>query len=321
MAAIVSLTALQRTELITLLNNLNLGFAQTRFGQIFVALIDGTPQQIAEPGRSELKALINDLNLGFAHIKAGDIIVELMAKNTGAATAKALTVDQTDALARLFQNLNLGLAKLNIGELIKAAVKTLASGTGTGTGTGTTPTPTPTKAVAKKADVSGKKVGDKVDTTDLFTLSGGAAEADLTLTVSPTASGTVSTDKKTIEVKAAGTITVKAKIGTGTEVSATITATAATPPAPKTITGKGDVTGKTGGTEVDYADLFTPSNGAALSDVASVSGTNVTDDNAGKKIKLADAAAGDITLTFTVGSGITKAGTVVLKAVTAKVTP
>lgn len=320
MAAIVTLTANEKAKLITLLNELHLGFVDSRFGELFVALIDGTPEQIAEPGRSELKALINDLNLGFAHMKAGDIIVELMAKNTGAATAKALTVDQTDALARLFQNLNLGLAKLKIGELIKAAVETLG-GSGTGTGTGTTPTPTPTKAVAKKADVSGKKVGDKVDTTDLFTLSGGAAEADLTLTVSPTASATVSTDKKTIEVKAAGTITVKAKIGAGTEVSATITATAATPPAPKTITGKGDVTGKTGGTEVDYADLFTPSNGAALSDVASVSGTDVTDDNAGKKIKLADAAAGDITLTFTVGSGITKAGTVVLKAVTAKVTP
>lgn len=65
--------------------------------------------------------------------------------------------------------------------------------------------------------------------------------------------------------------------------------------------------------------MFNYANGASKADVTAVTGTKVTWDNTAKTLTIADdVTAGDIALTFTVGSGVTKAGTVTLKAVAVK---
>lgn len=92
----------------------------------------------------------------------------------------------------------------------------------------------------------------------------------------------------------------------------------------KTVTGKGNITGKAAGAVLTDADLFTYSGGATNADVTGVSATVPADvvwDNTAKTLTIADAPSGgvaDITLSFTVGAGVTKAGTLVLKAVAAK---
>lgn len=88
---------------------------------------------------------------------------------------------------------------------------------------------------------------------------------------------------------------------------------------PKTVTGKGDVSGKKGGDVIPDTALFDYSNGASKADVTAVTGTKVTWDNTAKTLTIADdVTAGDIALAFTLASGVTKAGSVTLKGVAVK---
>ncbi len=77
---------------------------------------------------------------------------------------------------------------------------------------------------------------------------------------------------------------------------------------------------KKAGNVLSVADLFTLTNGAVAADITGVTGTDVTWNNTAKTLTIANPVTtpgADITLTFTVGSGVTKAGTLVLKAVAA----
>ena len=183
----------------------------------------------------------------------------------------------------------------------------------------------PVKTVTKRADVTGKTVGETVATTDLFTLGGGANEADLTITPTPAASVTVAPDKKTITVIAPGTITIKAKIGTGAEVSATITAAAA-PATPKTLKladGTATIAAKAvaltaaDGVKTilvtDSADAKVPGLAADLETAGDSTKLAVTLDADGKTVKLTPVAGqtGDVNITLTATGYTTE--TVVVK--------
>lgn len=94
----------------------------------------------------------------------------------------------------------------------------------------------------------------------------------------------------------------------------------------KTVTGKGNITGKKAGDTLADTDLFTYSSAtstalaASKADVTNVTGTDVTWNNSTKTLKIADTLTNpgaDITLSFTVGTGVSKSGTIVLKAVAA----
>ncbi|EBA6160089.1 hypothetical protein BIW22_20970 [Salmonella enterica] len=126
MAAIVTLTATRKAKLVKLLNNLNLGFVYSGFGEAFTAMLDGAPLTLDEAHKAELKHLINNLNLGTFHAKAGDLLVDLMDHGTANATAQAMTEAQTTQLAALFHNLNMGLAEVDVGDLIVTSVADLA---------------------------------------------------------------------------------------------------------------------------------------------------------------------------------------------------
>lgn len=125
MAAIVTLTEARKAKLVKCLNNLNLGFVFSGFGEAFAAMIEGAPLTLDEAKKAELKHLINNLNLGTFHAKAGDLLVDLMDHGTSNATAKAMTEGQKTQLAALFHNLNMGLAEVDVGDLIVAAVEDL----------------------------------------------------------------------------------------------------------------------------------------------------------------------------------------------------
>lgn len=94
----------------------------------------------------------------------------------------------------------------------------------------------------------------------------------------------------------------------------------------KTVTGKGNITGKKAGDTLADTDLFNYSSAtstalaASKADVTNVTGTDVTWNNSTKTLKIADTLTNpgaDITLSFTVGTGVSKSGTIVLKAVAA----
>lgn len=129
MAAIVTLTEARKAKLVKCLNNLNLGFVFSGFGEAFAAMIEGAPLTLDEAKKAELKHLINNLNLGTFHAKAGDLLVDLMDHGTSNATAKAMTEAQKTQLAALFHNLNMGLAEVEVGDLIVAAVEDLGHAT------------------------------------------------------------------------------------------------------------------------------------------------------------------------------------------------
>ncbi|EAB4417301.1 hypothetical protein D7B12_17885 [Salmonella enterica] len=125
MAAIIELTNQERRKLIKLLNNLNLGFVFSGFGEAFVAMLDGAPVTFEDKKRHDLVHLINNLNLGFAQLKAGDLLVGLMDAATQKATAQAMTDQQTRTLKHLVTNLNMGFAHTAIGSYIQAAINGL----------------------------------------------------------------------------------------------------------------------------------------------------------------------------------------------------
>lgn len=132
----------------------------------------------------------------------------------------------------------------------------------------------------------------------------------------------------TAESDAAGTYTVMVfdkgvKPGTtdpvdgGAKISQEVTMAAA--PA-KTVNGK-VLDAQVGGTVVPAASLFTIANGAAYSDILTVTGTpaKVTWDATASTLTIADDATGDIALAYTVKSGVTKGSTAPkLTGVTAK---
>ncbi|EFO7976623.1 hypothetical protein HO291_003479 [Salmonella enterica] len=125
MAAIITLTEARKAKLVKLLNNLNLGFVYSGFGEAFTAMLDGAPLTLDEAHKAELKHLINNLNLGTFHAKAGDLLVDMMDHGTANTTAQAMTETQKTQLAALFHNLNMGLAEVDVGDLIVAAVEDL----------------------------------------------------------------------------------------------------------------------------------------------------------------------------------------------------
>lgn len=308
MPAIVDLGAVERAKIIKLLNNLNLGFTFSGFGEAFVAMLDGTPVHLTDEQKKELPHLINNLNLGFAHLNAGDLMVGLLDGTTQQATAKAMTEKEVAGLKDLFNRLNLGLHKQDVGGLIQAVVDHANAG-GTvkvALAWDTTPPSTATLGTA-------------------FTLTwkggtGAAGQYDIT--------GSVGTDKPVQQTVTGQTATItpdaSAKTGdwvivvTDNATKETITATiAVSAPAPvKTITGKGDITGKKTLDVIPADDLFTYANTdkSGITDVTA-SPAKATWNKTAKTLTIAKDASGDITLTFTVGAGINKAGTVVLKGV------
>ncbi|EON2339027.1 hypothetical protein ACLLKL_001997 [Escherichia coli] len=122
MPAIVTLDAVERAKLIKLLNNLNLGFTFSGFGEAFVAMLDATPVHLTDEQKAELPTLINNLNLGFAHINAGELLVGLLDATTQQDTAKAMTASEVATLKDLLNRLNLGLHKQDVGGLVEAVV-------------------------------------------------------------------------------------------------------------------------------------------------------------------------------------------------------
>lgn len=127
MAAIIELTDQQRAQLLKLLNNLNLGFVYSGFGEAFIAMLDGTPVTFEDKERAELVHLINNLNLSTWHLKAGDLLVGLMDSATQAATATDMTERQIAQLGGLLQHLNIGLDQVKIGALVNAAVPAIVA--------------------------------------------------------------------------------------------------------------------------------------------------------------------------------------------------
>ncbi|EDZ0839925.1 hypothetical protein GJ904_17780 [Salmonella enterica] len=122
MAAIIELTETQRASLKKLLNNLNLGFVYSGFGEAFVGMIDGTPVTMTIEQKAQLRHLINHLNMGTYHGKTGDLLVDLMGAQTGPVAAQSMTTSQVEMVADHLHNLNLGLAKLKVGDMVKATV-------------------------------------------------------------------------------------------------------------------------------------------------------------------------------------------------------
>nr|UVX89094.1 MAG: hypothetical protein [Bacteriophage sp.] len=177
-------------------------------------------------------------------------------------------------------------------------------------GKSVTSTPCMVSVLAKKADVNGT-IGTAVGTSTLFSYPASVGPTDLTLTANNGA--TVSAGNTSITPTARGVTTVTAKLGSSNSVTANITVT-------PVVTGKGDITGKKAGDVLSVADLFTLTNGAVAADITGVTGTDVTWNNTAKTLTIANPVTtpgADITLAFTVGSGVTKAGTLVLKAVAA----
>ncbi|EIW6162811.1 hypothetical protein MF451_003808 [Salmonella enterica subsp. enterica serovar Saintpaul] len=308
MPAIVELSAVERAKIIKLLDNLNLGFVFSGFGEAFVAMMDGTPVHLTADQKQELPTLINNLNLGFAHLNAGDLLVGLLDASTQQTTAKAMTAKQAADLKALLNNLNLSLHKHDVGGLVQAVIDHAHAG-GTVTAKLAWDATPPTAATLGTAFTLSWKGG-----------TGSAGQYDIT--------GSVGTDKPVQQTVTGQTATItpdaSATAGnwvfviTDNATKETITATiAVSAPAPvKTITGKGDITGKKTLDVIDADDLFTYSN----TDKSGVTGVTAspnkaTWNNTAKTLTIAKDASGDITLTFTVASGTNKAGTVVLKGV------
>ncbi|HHA3594121.1 TPA: hypothetical protein ACODIZ_003648 [Salmonella enterica subsp. enterica serovar Newport] len=126
MPAIIELKEVERAQLIKLLNNLNLGFTFTGFGEAFVAMLDGAPVTLTHKQKAELPTLINNLNLGFAHLNAGALLVGLLDATTQRDAAKAMTNKQKAGLKDLLNRLNLGLHKHDVGGLVELAIDTLS---------------------------------------------------------------------------------------------------------------------------------------------------------------------------------------------------
>lgn len=231
MAFYADLTDQQKTDLKRLLNNLNLGLAKLHFGDIYLAMLEGHTPVLTGLEIHTLRNLLNDLNLGTYHHKFGDYIVGLIDPTLDQVEWSATELADVE---RALNKLNIPLARLNMGEILDGMAAMGA------------------KAVEKKADLTGY-VGDDVAITALFTLKGGAAPADLTLTATPAASVDIASDNTKVTIKAAGDVTIKAQIGSEPEVTAKITA--AVKPV---ITAKKNAAAnfKVGDADLAAADLF-----------------------------------------------------------------
>lgn len=200
---------------------------------------------------------------------------------------------------------------------------------------GTGAVPVAKKTIAAKADITGKVGGSTTNFATMFTVSTNpaATAADFDFTVTPTTAGTVSAaGVLTLADTATGTVSVKAtaKVAgdfeTGkSEATVKFTGVTAKPATPtKTVTGKGNITGKKQGEVIPASDLFAYAGGATIADVASVTVTPATGaaawDNTAKTLTIDDAAVvgDDINVDFTTAAGVTKAGTIVIKSVAAK---
>lgn len=118
---------------------------------------------------------------------------------------------------------------------------------------------------------------------------------------------------------APGDVVVTASAAGAADATLTVTVKAAAPAA-KTVNGKA-LDAQVGGTVVPAASLFTIANGAAYSDILTVTGTpdKVTWDAAASTLTIADDATGDIALAYTLKAGVTKGTTAArLTGVTAK---
>ncbi|EPT1451920.1 hypothetical protein ACVOZ6_003508 [Escherichia coli] len=176
MAAIIELNDQQRADLVKMLNNLNLGFVYSGFGEAFVGMVTGEPVTMEPKEKDELKHLINHLNLGTWHGKTGDLLVDLMGAQSGPGTAQAMTEKQVEMVAEHLQHLNKGLAKLGIGQMVKATVAayqasagaSTGSNPGSGTGGGNT-TPAPATLAWAKHPTTGT-----IGTDVVFSWAGGS---------------------------------------------------------------------------------------------------------------------------------------------------
>lgn len=244
MAVIIELTDQQRRDLVKMLNNLNLSFVYSGFGEAFAGMIDGNPLTMEPDQKDELKHLINNLNIATWHGKTGDLLVDLMGAQSGPGAATAMTEAQVEMVANHLEHLNIGLSKLGIGHMVKATVAAYVASAGastggnTGTGSGTNPvTPPPAaKAISAMPDQATAEAGDVIAFAKMFTATN-VTPAELDFTVSPAAGkkgGAV--DAKgdlTLDDDATGKVTVTAKAKTGVTVAgspATFTITAVTVP-------------------------------------------------------------------------------------------
>ncbi|ECZ5235204.1 hypothetical protein AH156_19630 [Salmonella enterica subsp. enterica serovar Enteritidis] len=297
MAALVTLTDEQKAQLPKLINNLNFAIRNLNVGQFFTDVLAGTNTRhpnIRETG--EIQRLLNLINLGTYHSKFGDLFIDLVQAN-----GINITQNQKDDLVRALNKLNITLTRLQFGQLAGEAIKPTPK---TPVGPGPVAKPTVTAGAAQ----TGKKIGDKLALNTLFTF-GNSQSGEYKFDVSPSTAATISWPQA--ELKESGAITITATNKTDATVKATLNVTVLA----KTVTGKGNITGKAPSDDVDLADIVTLSNGAAESDITDITGTDVTYSTATKKLTIGASASGDIPLTITAASGVDVKGTAVLKAV------
>lgn len=312
MAAIIELTKQERAGLVKRLNNLNLGFVYSGFGEAFVAMLDGAPLTLDARKKNELEHLINNLNLGMYHARVGTFLVNLMDAPSAAATAAAISEGELTSLARLLNDLNLGLAKLSLGDKVHQAAIALAP-----------PPQVPdavTSVTVAPATVASLDDNKTKKFTATVTVTGNASQ-DVEWSASPTANGSIDdTGLFTPKAGATGVTTITAtskadntQTGTATITTIKSTATATPPPANKDFkVVNGTATAAAGAvalTAADGAKTLTVS-AADDSEVAGAKAELVT---AADSAKLAVALAGK-TLTLTPVAGQTGAVPVKISA-------
>lgn len=238
MPAIVTLTTSERATILKLLNDLNLGFPLSGFAEAYLAMLDGAPVTLTALQKRDLPSLIDNLNLGFAHINAGELMVGLLDAGTQKATAAALKPEQITKLHDLFNRLNMGTFKHDIGGKLQAVITKLN-------------TVVPVAAVVDGKTVAAGTIGGAVIAPSaLFSVSSGTLATYLdTVTVSGgTASGTWdSTKGLTVAPHAKGDITLTFTVKGGATKGTTVPTVSAvvplfdeltmTAPAPNAITG------------------------------------------------------------------------------------
>ncbi|EHQ9605912.1 hypothetical protein KS527_004677 [Salmonella enterica] len=129
MAALVTLTDEQKARLPKLVNNLNFAIRNHNVGQLFTDVLAGTNKRHLDIRETrEIQRLLNLINLGTYHSKFGDLFVDLLQANTISLTLHQKD-DLVRALNKLNITLTrLQFGQL-AGDAIKPAVKTPAGTT------------------------------------------------------------------------------------------------------------------------------------------------------------------------------------------------
>ncbi|HGX3708879.1 TPA: hypothetical protein ACNEJR_003640 [Escherichia coli] len=388
MPVLVTLTDEQKAQLPKLVNNLNFAIRNHNVGQLFTDVLAGTNTRhlnVRETG--EIKRLLNLINLGTYHSKFGDLFIDLLQANAISLTQNQKD-DLVRALSKLNITLTRLQFGEIAGEAISPAVKTpVGPGPVLKPSVKAKSTAPKTAKVGESLAIADLfEFTDSAQADYTFEANPVANATATRPNIKLNAPGSVTitaTNSKDSNVKATATITVAAapapkvdvpyaqgdikvtfagttgagtatktstdKTGTtvaiaptsglsnGGSVTATVTANAgytvnsqqsltfsypvsglAAAPAPKTVNGK-TLDAQVGGTAIAADDLFAYGGGANKSNVTNVTGTKTTWDDSAKTLTLDDDATGDITLTFDVAGGATKGSTAAkLTNVTAK---